>query len=160
MEPDDGGAVRHVDRLDALQAPDLFIFETDELPDSFGVRRALDRDCPLSLRDYAHRVTEPLIILAGKYYEGFGDAVSVIAEGERTITIQGTTDAERIRELVGLENEEVRSLKSVEAIDVSDGSTVVRLHEPVEPEMYPAPDGRQVKCLLFRPDVSPPTGNA
>src|SRR5881296_2439168 len=109
----------------------------------------------------AEEVAEDLeYLLAGKYYEGFGDAVSVIAEGERTITIQGTTDAERIRELVGLENEEVRSLKSVEAIDVSDGSTVVRLHEPVEPEMYPAPDGRQVKCLLFRPDVSPPTGNA
>src|SRR5213594_2333268 len=109
----------------------------------------------------AEEVAEHLeYLLAGKYYEGFGDAVSVIAEGERTITIQGTTDAERIRELVGLENEEVRSLKSVEAIDVSDGSTVVRLHEPVEPEMYPAPDGRQVKCLLFRPDVSPPTGNA
>src|SRR6266704_146375 len=98
--------------------------------------------------------------LAGKYYEGFGDAVSVIAEGERTITIQGTTDAQRIRELVGLENEEIRSLKSVQTIDASDGATVLRLYEPVEPEMYPAPDGRQVKCLLFRPEVSRPTVNA
>ncbi len=109
----------------------------------------------------AEEVAEDLeYLLAGKYYEGFGDAVSVIAEGERTITIQGTTDAQRIRELVGLENEEIRSLKSVQTIDASDGATVLRLYEPVEPEMYPAPDGRQVKCLLFRPEVSRPTVNA
>src|SRR3989441_2400526 len=89
-------------------------------------------------------------LVGGKYYGTFGDGVRLTVEGDRTIIIQGTTDAQRIQELVGLEREYVRSLKSVQAIDVTDGTTVVRLYEPVEPEMYPSPDGREVKCLLFR----------
>jgi len=109
----------------------------------------------------AEEVAEDLeYLLAGKYYGTFGDGVRVTTEGERTLTIQGTTDAQRIRELVGLENQEVRSLKSVQAIDVLDGATVLRLYEPVEPEMYPTPDGRQVKCLLFRPEVSAPAADS
>jgi len=103
----------------------------------------------------AEEVAEDLeFLLAGKYYGTFGDALSLTPEGDRTLIIQGTTDIERIRELVGLESEDVRSLKSVQSIDVADGAAVIRLHEPVEPEMYPSPDGREVKCLLFRVDAS------
>ena len=103
----------------------------------------------------AEEVAEDLeFLLAGKYYGTFGDALSLTPEGDRTLIIQGTADIERIRELVGLESEDVRSLKSVQSIDVADGAAVVRLHEPVEPEMYPSPDGREVKCLLFRVDAS------
>src|SRR5207247_11144776 len=88
------------------------------------------------------------------------DRGRVTTERELTLTIQGTTYAQRIRELVWLENQDVRSLKSVQAIDVLDGATVLRLYEPVEPEMYPTPDGRQVKCLLFRPEVSAPAADS
>src|SRR5713226_1935541 len=103
----------------------------------------------------AEEVAEDLeFLLAGKYYGTFGDALSLTPEGDRTLIIQGTTDVERIRELVGLESEDVRSLKSVQSIAVADGATVVQLHAPVEPEMYPSPDGREVKCLLFRVDAS------
>ncbi len=108
----------------------------------------------------AEEVAEDLeFLLAGKYYGKFGDAAHVIAEGDRTILIQGSTDATRIRELVGLEKEEVRSLRSVQAIDATPDTIVVQLYEPVEPEMYPSPDGREVKCLLFRPDGSAPAAN-
>jgi hypothetical protein len=81
------------------------------------------------------------------------------AEGDRTIVIQGTTAAERIRELVGSEKEDVRSLKGIRAVDVTPDAILVRLHEPVEPEMYPSPDGREVKCLLFRADAAASTAS-
>src|SRR2546425_5946670 len=93
-------------------------------------------------------------LVGGKYYGTFGDGVRLTAEGDRTIIIQGTTEVQRIQELVDLEKEDVRSLKSIQAIDVADGITSIRLHEPIEPEMYPSPDGREVKCLLFRSDAT------
>ena len=89
-------------------------------------------------------------LLSGKYSATFGDAVRVTPEGGRTIIIQGTTDAQRVRELVAAEKEEVRALRGVEAVDASADAVVVRLYEPVDPEMYRSPDGREVKCLLFR----------
>jgi len=114
--------------------------------------------CPVAFEPCgwsAEEVAEDLeFLLTGKYYGTFGDGVSLTTEGERTIIIQGTTDVQRIQELVGLEKEDVRSLNGVQAIDVTDGTTVVRLYEPVEPEMYPSPDGREVKCLLFRADAT------
>ncbi len=112
--------------------------------------------CPVAFEPCgwsAEEVAEDLeFLLTGKYYGTFGEGVSLTTEGERTIIIQGTTDVQRIQELVSLENEDVRSLKSVQAIDVANGTSVVRLYEPVEPEMYPSLDGREVKCLLFRPE--------
>src|SRR3989441_47266 len=99
-------------------------------------------------------------LVGGKYYGTFGDGVRLTAEGDRTIIIQGTTEVQKIQELVDLEKEDVRSLKSIQAIDVADGATSVRLHEAIEPEMYPSPDGREVKCLLFRLDASAPAAMA
>src|SRR5207249_9151651 len=112
--------------------------------------------CPVAFEPCgwsAEEVAEDLeFLLTGKYYGTLGEGVSLATEGERTIIIQGTADVQRIQELVGLEKEDDRSLKSVQAIDVANGMTVVRLYEPVEPEMYPSLDGREVKCLLFRPE--------
>lgn len=109
----------------------------------------------------ADEVAEDLeYLLTGKYYGTFGEAVSVTTDGDGSIVIHGTTDAARIRELVGSETEDVRSLKGIQAIDEAAAEIVVRLHEPVEPEMYPSPDGRQVKCLLFRSGVGPPVAKA
>src|SRR5881296_1304759 len=120
--------------------------------------------CPVAFEPCgwsAEEVVEDLeFLLAGKYYGTFGDGVHLTVEGERTIVIQGTTDAPRIQELVDLEKEDVRSLKSIQAIDVADGATSVRLHEAIEPDMYPSPDGREVKCLLFRLDASAPAATA
>ena len=99
-------------------------------------------------------------LVGGKYYGTFGDGVRLTVEGDRTIIIQGTTEVQKIQELVDLEKEDVRSLKSIQAIDVADGATSVRLHEAIEPEMYPSPDGREVKCLLFRLDASAPAAMA
>src|SRR5207244_6670298 len=54
----------------------------------------------------AEEVAEDLeYLLAGKYFGTFGDAAEVLAEGDRTILIQGTTDATGIQALVGLERE-------------------------------------------------------
>ena len=109
----------------------------------------------------AEEVAEDLeYLLAGKYFGTFGDAAQVLAEGDRTILIQGTTDATGIQELVGLEREDVRSLKSVQAVDKMPEGIVLRLHEPVDPEMYPSADGREVKCLLFRTGGSTLAANA
>src|SRR2546422_849825 len=99
-------------------------------------------------------------LVGGKYYGTFGDGVSLSVEGDRTIIIRGTTEVQRIQELIDLEKEDVRSLKSIQAIDVADGVTSIRLHEPIEPEMYPSPDGREVKCLLFRSDAPAPAATA
>ena len=119
--------------------------------------------CPVAFEPCgwsAEEVAEDLeFLLTGKYYGTFGDGVSLTTEGERTIIIQGTTDVQRIQELVGLEKEDVRSLKGVQAVALTDGTTVVRLYEPVEPEMYPSPDGREVKCLLFRVDGTATVAN-
>jgi len=99
-------------------------------------------------------------LVGGKYYGTFGDGVRLTVEGDRTIIIRGTTEVQRIQELVDLEKEDVRSLKSIQAIDVADGAASIRLHEPIEPEMYPSPDGREVKCLLFRSDAPAPAATA
>jgi len=119
--------------------------------------------CPVAFEPCgwsAEEVAEDLeFLLTGKYYGTFGDGVSLTTEGERTIIVQGTTDVQRIQELVGLEKEDVRSLKGVQAVALTDGTTVVRLYEPVEPEMYPSPDGREVKCLLFRVDGTATVAN-
>src|SRR5207245_5533898 len=53
-------------------------------------------------------------LVGGKYYGTFGDGVSLTVEGDRTIIIRGTTEVQRIRELVDLEREDVRSLKSID----------------------------------------------
>ncbi len=99
----------------------------------------------------ADEVVEDLeYLLAGKYYGTFGDGVHVATEGDRTIVVQGTTDAQRISELVAREQEEIRSLKGIKAVDVTADATLIHLHEPIEPDMYPSTDGREVKCLLFR----------
>src|SRR5437773_7222939 len=66
MEPEDGGAVQDIDGLDALQAPDLLIFEPHELPDPLSVRRALDRKRPFPFRGHTHPITERPIVLARK----------------------------------------------------------------------------------------------
>src|SRR6058998_343150 len=80
----------------------------------------------------AEEVAEDLeYLLGGKYYGTFGDGVRVTTEGERTLTIQGTADAQRISELVAREQEEIRSLKGIKAVDVADGATSVRLHEAI-----------------------------
>src|SRR2546427_8015929 len=99
-------------------------------------------------------------LVGGKYYGTFGDGVRLTVEGDRTIIIQGTTEGQRIQELIDLSKEACRRLKSIQAIDVADGVTSIRLHEPIEPEMYPSPDGREVKCLLFRSDASAPAATA
>ena len=117
--------------------------------------------CPVAFETCgwtAEEVAEDLgYLLQGKYYGTFGEAVNVHSEAERTIAIDGATDAARIRELIGLEKEDVRSLKGIESIEPRNGGIVVRLFEPIDPEMYPSPDGREVKCLLFRPNgVAPP----
>ena len=52
----------------------------------------------------------------------------VATEGDRTIVVQGTTDAQRISELVAREQEEIRSLKGIKAVDVTADATLIRLH--------------------------------
>src|SRR3989441_12617218 len=120
--------------------------------------------CPVAFEPCgwsAEEVAEDLeFLVGGKYYGTFGDGVRLTVEGDRTIIIQGTTEVQKIQELVDLEKEDVRSLKSIQAIDVADGATSVRLHAAIEPEMYPSPDGREVKCLLFRLDASAPAAMA
>src|SRR5437899_3724100 len=99
----------------------------------------------------ADEVVEDLeYLLAGKYYGTFGDGVHVATEGDRTIVVQGRTDAARFSEFLPREQEEIRSLKGIKAVDVTADATLIHLHEPIEPDMYPSTDGREVKCLLFR----------
>ena len=64
MEVDERGIRRHVNGLDALQAPDLFLFPSDELRDSLGVGRALHDNRPVSLSCNMHTVTECAVVLA------------------------------------------------------------------------------------------------
>jgi peptide/nickel transport system ATP-binding protein len=119
--------------------------------------------CPVAFEECgwsAEEVAEDLgYLIAGKYYGTFGDAVEVTVEGDSMVIIRGTTDAAHIRELVRFETEDVRSLKGIQVVDETAGGVLVRLHDPVEPEMYPSTDGREVKCLLFRMSAPAPVAD-
>ncbi len=106
----------------------------------------------------AEEVAEDLrYLLTGKYYTTFGDAVELTAETEGVVTLEGTADADSVRQLIAGEQEGIRSLKGIKSVELRDGRVRVTLHERVEPEMYPLPDGGEVKCLLFRPAQALPS---
>ncbi len=100
----------------------------------------------------ADEVAEDLAyLLMGKHFATFGDALQFEADSDRSLVIQGTSDAAKVREVVDQEKEETRSLTGIASITSSEGKVVISLHAPVEPRMYPIPDGREINCLLFRP---------
>ncbi len=110
----------------------------------------------------ADEVAEDLTyLIMGKYYATFGDGIEFEAEDDRTLVLRGTADAAKVRSVVAAEREEARSLQGIESVTSSSGSVVLRLHPFVEPQLYQIPDGREVACLLFRPDARtapPPAG--
>lgn len=95
-------------------------------------------------------------ILTGKYFTTFGDGLELTPEEDGTLSIRGTTAVQAIQDAVAREKEEVRSLAAIKSVEAANGGVVVRLQQPVDPDMYPLPDGREVKCLLFRPGAPPP----
>lgn len=99
----------------------------------------------------AEEVAEDLgYLLTGRFYATFGDRLEPAAEGESTIAIEGNLDVEKVRQAIALDREEIRSLKGIKSVEAGNGKILVKLHRPTEPDMYPLPDGRRVKCLLFR----------
>src|SRR5438093_5647868 len=90
----------------------------------------------------ADEVVEDLeYLLAGKYYGTFGDGVHVATEGDRTIVVQGTTDAQRISELVAREQEEIRSLRGIKPFNVRRVPRRFASMERIERTWYPRPIG-------------------
>ncbi len=106
----------------------------------------------------AGEIAEDLeFLLRGKYYDIFGDGVDLVLDEGRTLVIEGTTDAAAVRGLVEAERHEVNSLSGIRQV-ATDGTRVrLDLYTPIDPELYPIPDGREVNCLLFRPT---PAGSA
>ncbi len=96
-------------------------------------------------------------LLMGKYFATFGDALTLTAVDDLTLAIAGTAAADKVREVVNAEREDVRALKGIKAVGLEGGQVVVRLYQPTDPDMYTIPDGREVKCLLFRPEAATET---
>ncbi len=94
-------------------------------------------------------------LLMGKYFATFGDKLEFDAQEDGSLAIHGVADPRAVLDMVAREKEDVRSLTSIESVAAADGGVVVRLHEAVDPNMYSLPDGREVKCLLFRPGAAP-----
>ncbi len=94
-------------------------------------------------------------LLRGKYFATFGENVHMSADEDNAVRLEGVSDVGKVREIVRSEMEEVRSLTSIRSIEASGGGIRLLLREPVEPEDYRLPDGREVNCLLFRPDARP-----
>src|SRR2546427_2965530 len=63
MESDGGYTVRHVDGLNALQAPDIFLLEVDKLLDPLHLRCPADDDGPVSLHAQTDAITERAVVL-------------------------------------------------------------------------------------------------
>ncbi len=100
----------------------------------------------------ADEVAEDLAyLLMGKHFATFGDGLQFEAQSDRSLVIAGTADAAKVQEVVDQEREETRSLTGIASIRASEGKIVIGLHAPMEPRMYPIPDGREINCLLFRP---------
>ena len=104
----------------------------------------------------ADEVAEDLAyLLTGKHFATFGDALQFEPESDRSLVVVGTADAAKVQEVVDQEKEDTRSLTGIASIRSSEGKVLIGLHTPVEPRMYPIPDGREVNCLLFRPGARP-----
>ena len=104
----------------------------------------------------AKEVAEDLgFLLRGKYLTIFRRELQARSESGNRIVIEGTDDADAIRRILDAEKEEVRSLTGVQEVAVTDGNLLLRLHTPVDPDLYPTGDGREVKCLLHRPGERP-----
>jgi peptide/nickel transport system ATP-binding protein len=103
----------------------------------------------------AEEVAEDLgDLLTAKYFATFGENLTLTPGKDRTLSIRGTTDAQGIKEIVDREKGEMHSLTGVKTVEPAGNQVVIRLHEPVDPGMYRIPDGREVKCLLYRPQAS------
>ncbi len=99
----------------------------------------------------ADEVVEDLgYLLRGKYFATFGDTPELSVGEDNSITITGVADAEKVRQVIAQEAEDVRALKGIKSVEVANGRLLLTLHTPVDPLMYPLSDGREVKCLLFR----------
>ncbi len=90
-------------------------------------------------------------LLRGKYFATFGDDVRLTTQEDGTILLEGVSEAAKVTEIVRGELEEVRSLTSIRSIEPASDGIRLSLHEPVDPQDYALPDGREVNCLLFRP---------
>ena len=100
----------------------------------------------------ADEVAEDLAyLLKGKHFATFGDALHLEAESDRTLVIQGTSEARKVQEVVEQEKDDTRSLTGIASVTSSEGRVVITLRAPMDPAMYRIPDGREVNCLLFRP---------
>jgi peptide/nickel transport system ATP-binding protein len=93
-------------------------------------------------------------MLTGKYFGIFGDSLTFETLDPNSIAITGEADPDQIRDVIKREAEEIRSLQAIDSITGDKGRILVKLHEPVDPEMYLIPDGREVNCLLFRPGAA------
>lgn len=111
--------------------------------------------CPVAFEvcgwDAGELAEDLTYVLTGKYYSTFGDALEIAPESENTVAVQGTTAVQAIQDAIDREKEEVRSLTGIKSVTSGEGKVVLTLYDPVDPGMYPLPDGREVKCLLFRP---------
>ncbi len=96
-------------------------------------------------------------LLMGKYFATFGDALTLTPQDNLTLAVEGTTAADKVREVVNGERDDIRALKGIKSVGVEEGHVVIRLHSPTDPAMYTIPDGREVKCLLFRPGAATET---
>ena len=111
--------------------------------------------CPVAFEicgwDAAEIAEDLNYILTGKYFTTFGDALEIAPEEDGTVTVVGTTAAQAIQDAIDQEKEDIRSLTGIKSVTAAEGKVVLVLQDPVEPAMYTLPDGREVKCLLYRP---------
>ncbi|TLZ44683.1 MAG: ABC transporter ATP-binding protein [Methanobacteriota archaeon] len=103
----------------------------------------------------AGEIAEDLeFLLRGKYYATFGDQVQVVVESDERLRVEGISGPSNVQTLIDNEKAEVRSLSGIRTVIVQGGGVVLDLYPPVDPILYPTPDGRGVKCLLYRPPAA------
>ncbi len=108
----------------------------------------------------ADEIAEDLdFLLRGKYYTGFGESARLTVGEDNRLLIEGTSEATKVQAVVDAEKQDVRSLTGIRTITAQQGSVALDLYSPVDPDLYPTPDGREVKCLLYRPTASGPLTN-
>ncbi len=99
-------------------------------------------------------------LLRGKYFAVFGEHATASVVEDGAIALKGVTSPGQVQDVVSREKEDVRSLTSIRSIEAAADGVRLFMHEPVTPDSYVLPDGREAKCLLFRPAqpaASPPS---
>ncbi len=88
-------------------------------------------------------------LISSKYYESFGESVSIRTKDENTIIIENAK-AELISEIVEKEKANLKSLTAIKKITQEVNYVEIKIHDFITPELYKLDDGRKVACLLFR----------